>query len=98
MSSPSEALSLPGAQLEAKRMPGHWLLARLGKRVLRPGGKLLLLEHVRSPLRPIRAVEQLLDPLFGGLMGDHLVREPLDSVHAEKFEVERLERSKLGIF
>lgn len=29
---------LPGAALDAARMPGHWLLARLGKRVLRPGG------------------------------------------------------------
>lgn len=29
---------LPGEVLEASRMPGHWLLARLGKRVLRPGG------------------------------------------------------------
>lgn len=29
---------LPGAQLPTERMPGHWLLARLGKRVLRPGG------------------------------------------------------------
>lgn len=38
MSSPTAALPLPGAQLDAKRMPGHWLLARLGKRVLRPGG------------------------------------------------------------
>src|SRR5690606_4633747 len=31
-------LELPGDGLEARRMPGHWLLARLGKRVLRPGG------------------------------------------------------------
>jgi len=30
--------TLPGEGLEAARMPGHWLLARLGKRVLRPGG------------------------------------------------------------
>jgi len=29
---------LPGHGLKADRMPGHWLLARLGKRVLRPGG------------------------------------------------------------
>lgn len=29
---------LPGSDLEAEKMPGHWLLARLGKRVLRPGG------------------------------------------------------------
>jgi SAM-dependent methyltransferase len=29
---------LPGATLKVEKMPGHWLLARLGKRVLRPGG------------------------------------------------------------
>ncbi|WP_225829806.1 class I SAM-dependent methyltransferase [Streptomyces sp. NK08204] len=29
---------VPGDGLDASRMPGHWLLARLGKRVLRPGG------------------------------------------------------------
>ena len=29
---------LPGEALDASRMPAHWLLARLGKRVLRPGG------------------------------------------------------------
>lgn len=31
-------LDLPGSDLDVEKMPGHWLLARLGKRVLRPGG------------------------------------------------------------
>jgi cyclopropane fatty-acyl-phospholipid synthase-like methyltransferase len=30
--------TLPGENLQTQKMPGHWLLARLGKRVLRPGG------------------------------------------------------------
>ena len=30
---------LPGAGLDASKMPAHWLLARAGKRVLRPGGR-----------------------------------------------------------
>ena len=30
--------TLPFAQRKAEDAPGHWLLARLGKRVLRPGG------------------------------------------------------------
>jgi hemerythrin-like domain-containing protein/SAM-dependent methyltransferase len=30
--------NLPGANLQTHKMPGHWLLARLGKKVLRPGG------------------------------------------------------------
>ena len=29
---------LPGGRVDLDRMPGHWVLARLGKRVLRPGG------------------------------------------------------------
>lgn len=33
-----QAERLPGHDLRADKMPGHWLLARLGKRVLRPGG------------------------------------------------------------
>ena len=28
----------PGAGMKTEKMPGHWVLARLGKRVLRPGG------------------------------------------------------------
>src|SRR5688572_33397308 len=28
----------PGEGLKTAKMPGHWVLARLGKRVLRPGG------------------------------------------------------------
>jgi hypothetical protein len=31
-------LTPPGDQLKTQKMPGHWVLARLGKRVLRPGG------------------------------------------------------------
>jgi SAM-dependent methyltransferase len=33
-----ESTPLPGERLDAAKMPGHWLLARMGKRVLRPGG------------------------------------------------------------
>ncbi|HEX3083115.1 MAG TPA: methyltransferase domain-containing protein [Pyrinomonadaceae bacterium] len=29
---------VPGEGLKTEKMPGHWVLARLGKRVLRPGG------------------------------------------------------------
>lgn len=29
---------VPGEGLKTNKMPGHWVLARLGKRVLRPGG------------------------------------------------------------
>lgn len=39
MSAPSqETLVTSRASLPVEKMPGHWLLAKLGKRVLRPGG------------------------------------------------------------
>jgi ubiquinone/menaquinone biosynthesis C-methylase UbiE len=66
-------------------------------RVLRPGGKLILLEHVRSPSLPVRTLERVLEPLSVRFQADHLTREPLDYLQTEGFEVERLERSKWGI-
>jgi ubiquinone/menaquinone biosynthesis C-methylase UbiE len=67
------------------------------RRVLRPGGRLLLLEHVRSPVRAVRVIERLLEPLAVRFAADHLTREPVDYLRAERFEIERLERSKWGI-
>jgi ubiquinone/menaquinone biosynthesis C-methylase UbiE len=66
-------------------------------RVLRPGARLLLLEHVRSPRLLVRTVQRLLDPLAVRFAADHLMREPLEYLGAEGFEVERVERSKWGI-
>jgi hypothetical protein len=31
-------MTTPGEGLKTEKMPGHWVLARLGKKVLRPGG------------------------------------------------------------
>ncbi len=67
------------------------------RRVLRPGGRILLLEHVRSPSPPIRIVQRLLEPLSVRFAADHLTREPLDYVVSEGFLVEQVERSKWGI-
>jgi ubiquinone/menaquinone biosynthesis C-methylase UbiE len=67
------------------------------RRVLRPSGQLLLLEHVRSPRRIVRWVEQLLDPIALGYEADHLLRDPLDYLEDQGFAVEQQARSRWGI-
>lgn len=67
------------------------------RRVLRPGGAFLLLEHVRSPVGVVRAGQRLVEPINVRFEGDHLLREPLDHLRAEEFLIEHVERSKWGI-
>lgn len=66
-------------------------------RVLRPGGRFSLVEHVRSPARAVRGVQRAIDPLSVRFAADHLTREPLEHLRAAGFEIEELERSKWGI-
>jgi len=67
------------------------------KRVLRPGGRALLLEHVRSPRWLVRTIQRALEPITVWLEGDHLLREPLELLTIEGFEIAEVRRSKLGI-
>jgi ubiquinone/menaquinone biosynthesis C-methylase UbiE len=94
---PDESFDTVVCTLGLCTIPDHRRAVSEARRVLRPGGRLLLLEHVRSPGPMVRAVQRLLDPLTVRFEGDHLLREPLDALAAEGFEVERVERSKWGI-
>jgi ubiquinone/menaquinone biosynthesis C-methylase UbiE len=78
-------------------IPDDRAAVREAFRVLRSGGSLVLLEHVRSPALPVRAIQRLLDPLAVRFEADHLVRDPLDYLEAEGFEIESLKRLKWGI-
>jgi ubiquinone/menaquinone biosynthesis C-methylase UbiE len=67
------------------------------RRVLRPGGRFLVLDHVRSPNPAVRLVQWLLDPILVRFEGDHLLREPIDFVESAGLEVESVDRSRWGI-
>ena len=66
-------------------------------RVLRPGGRILLREHVRTSLLAVRAIQHVLNIFTVRFQGDHLVREPLKQLRAVGFQIDHVERSKLGI-
>jgi ubiquinone/menaquinone biosynthesis C-methylase UbiE len=94
---PDESFDTVAITLGLCTIPDNRQAIREAHRVLRPEGRLLLLEHVRSPSFPVRAVQRLLDPLAVRFAADHLVRDPVDHLAREGFEVERVERSKWGI-
>jgi ubiquinone/menaquinone biosynthesis C-methylase UbiE len=67
------------------------------KRVLKPGGSLVSLDHVRSPVLAVRLVQKAINPLAVRFEGDHIVREPLEYYRAHGFEIIEVGRSKWGI-
>lgn len=81
-----ESHALPGAHLDWEKMPGHWLLARLGKRVLRPGG----LELTRAMLDGLdispRDTVVELAPGLGTTARLALARAPASYVGVERDE------------
>ncbi len=66
------------------------------KRVLRPGGRILLAEHVRSPNPAVRTIQRIGEPFAHRFGGDHLLREPLDHLADEGFDVDEVRRQKAG--
>lgn len=66
-------------------------------RVLRPGGRLILVDHVASSSRLVRGLQWLVELASVPLAGEHFRRRPLLLVEALGVPVERRERFKLGL-
>ena len=68
------------------------------RRVLRPGGQLLLLEHVRGQTPLTRRLTDWLHPLWLALQGEcHLNRETAATVASAGFRVARVESHGRGL-
>ncbi|MEU4832604.1 class I SAM-dependent methyltransferase [Streptosporangium sp. NPDC023615] len=66
-------------------------------RVLRPGGTLLLADHVASSAWPVRVLQALVEAVTVPTAGEHYRRRPVRRVRAMGFTVERHERFALGV-
>lgn len=66
-------------------------------RVLRPGGRLLAIEHVRSPNPLVRFAERIWDPIAFRQTADHLLRDPVDHLAEAGLTIEMLERGRFGL-
>lgn len=70
-------------------------LRELG-RVVRPGGRVILLEHVRVNRPVIGTLMDLLDPLVVRLMGPHINRRTVENVRKADLEIEQVEELAPG--
>jgi ubiquinone/menaquinone biosynthesis C-methylase UbiE len=66
------------------------------KRVLVPGGTLLLLDHIASTWPPIRGAQWLLEQITARTAGEYFTRRSLPLVQVEGFRVVESERLKAG--
>jgi ubiquinone/menaquinone biosynthesis C-methylase UbiE len=66
------------------------------KRVLIPGGRLLLLDHIGSTWPPLYAAQWLLEQVTIRAAGEHFTRRQLPLVQAAGFQIVEAERLKAG--
>jgi ubiquinone/menaquinone biosynthesis C-methylase UbiE len=99
----AQALDLPDsrfdtvvATLALSSIPDHRRAIAEARRVLRPGGRFIVLDFVRSSLLVVRAIQRLLGPFMVRRYAFHLQREPLGLLTAEGFVVAQAERLRWG--
>jgi len=79
-------------------VPDPALALREIARVCRPGGRVVLLEHVRSTVPPLVWLQVVLSPAQERLIGCHLARSTFDVARGMGFGVEEVGSRLAGVF
>lgn len=66
------------------------------KRVVKPGGRILLLEHVRSPNPILGVLMDSLNPAVVRIMGANINRQTVENVRMARLEIEQVEDLGMG--
>ena len=69
-----------------------------GIRVLRPGGAMVLFEHVRSSIAPIAWLQAVATPLTWRLFADRFDQPTIDLARQTGLRIDSEERGRLGVF
>jgi ubiquinone/menaquinone biosynthesis C-methylase UbiE len=94
---PDDSFDTAVSTLSMCAIPDHEAALSEMVRVVRPGGLVLLADHVASTFWPLRIVQSAVDRVSGPLAGEYFARRPMRWVRAHGLVVERHEQSRLGL-
>lgn len=66
-------------------------------RVLRPGGRLILVDHVRSTVKPLLWLQRIYEFIPSRTKGEYMTRRPALHVMAADLEIEESDRLRAGV-